>query len=119
MCKHDLKKIAMIVSGAMISASRMAKKLQQLKRLDDNFMASLFFQKQLVFSETERLWAVGLLDALTPHAQRVLASYFAEVKASGFIAPTDTKAAYRHERELLLRPDFEQFATAAFKEGKL
>lgn len=105
--------------AVMISASRMAKKLEKLRRLDDRFMASVFFQKQLAYSETERLWAVGLLDALEPQAQRILASYFGEVKAAGFIAPTDTAAAYRHERETLLRPDFEQYATTAFKEGKL
>jgi hypothetical protein len=117
---HNLKKMRDERQLSIaISASKMAKKLQKLKRLDDNFMASLFYQKSWDIAETDRQWVAGLLAALDPQAQRILASYFGEVKGSGYIAPTDTAAAYRYERELLLRPDFEQLAKTAFKEGKL
>ncbi len=103
----------------MISASKMAKKLQKLKRLDDNFMASFFYQKQWVVAESERRWVLGLLNALEPRAQRILESYFSEVTSSGYIAPTPTAEAFKYERDLLLRPDFEQMARTAFKEGRL
>jgi hypothetical protein len=103
----------------IISASRMAKKLQKLKRLDDNFMAAYFYQKGLALAQAEQQWAASLLDALEPRAQRILQSYFSEVASEGYIAPTSTADAYKYERELLLRPDFEQQAKTAFKEGRL
>jgi hypothetical protein len=103
----------------LLSAGKMAKKLQKLQRLDDNFMASYSYQKKLAMTETERRWAAGLLDALEPRAQRVLESYFSEVPAEGFIAPTSTADAYKYERELLLRADLEQLAKTAFEEGRL
>jgi hypothetical protein len=118
--EHNLKRARDEQQLALIiSASRMAKKLQKLKRLDDNFMASYFYQKRWSLTETERLWSVRLLDALEPRAQRVLESYFSEVGAEGFIAPTSTADAYKYEKELLLRPDFEQLAKTAFEEGRL
>jgi hypothetical protein len=103
----------------MISASKKAKKLHKLKRLDDNFMESLFYQKQVQSAGVEMSWATGLLDVLQPQAQRILVSYFSELTPTSVISPTDNASAYRYERELLLRPDFEQFARTAFKEGKL
>jgi hypothetical protein len=117
---HDLKRARDQGQLAlMISASKMARKLQKLRRLDDNFMRSLFYQKEWQFAEANRLWAVGLLDALEPRAQRILESYFTEFPGTSFISPTDTTAAYQYERELLLRPDFEQLARKAFEEGNL
>jgi hypothetical protein len=82
-------------------------------------MASFFYQKQWQFSETERKWATGLLDVLEPRAQRVLASYFSEISSKQYLAPTPTADAYKYEKELLLRPDLEQMAKAAFEEGRL
>jgi hypothetical protein len=117
---HDLKRARSQGQLAlMISASKMAKKLHKLRRLDDHFMNSFFYQKEWQFSETNRLWAAGLLEALEPRAQRILESYFSEFPGTSFIAPTDTAAAYQYERDLLLRPDFEQLAKAAFAEGRL
>ena len=117
---HDLKKIRDEAQLALLlSASKQAKKLQKLKLLDDNFMASFFYQKQWQSEETERQWSLGLLDALTPQAQRILESYFTEITSASVIAPEDTAGAYQHERDLLLRPDLEKLAKTAFKEGKL
>jgi hypothetical protein len=118
--KNDLKRARDLQQLSLIlSASKKAKKLQKLKRLDDNFMASFFYQKQWQFSETERKWATGLLDVLEPRAQRVLASYFSEISSKQYLAPTPTADAYKYEKELLLRPDLEQMAKAAFEEGRL
>jgi len=103
----------------LLSASKMAKKLQKLKRLDDTFMASFFYQKEFQFAESGREWAAGLLDALEPQAQRVLASYLSELTITTSIAPTATAEAYKQEKALLLRPDLEQLARSAFKEGRL
>jgi hypothetical protein len=118
--KHDLKRARDESQLALIlSASKRAKKLEKLKRLDDNFMASFFYQKQWHMAETDRLWATGLLDALEPRAQRILESYFSEVATTVIIAPTPTAEAYQHERALLLHPDLDQMAKTAFKEGRL
>ena len=118
--EHNLKRARDQGQLAMIiSASKMAKKLQKSKRLDDAFMASYFYQKQLRAAEIDRQWATGLLDALEPRAQRVLESYLSELGGTSFIAPTDNTAAYKYERELLLRADLEQMARTAFEEGKL
>jgi hypothetical protein len=117
---HDLKRA--LDEGQlplMISASRKAKKLQKLKRLDDRFMASYFYQKRLQQAESERAWVVGLLDSLPPQAQRIVVSYFAEVAPASVISPTDNAPAYQHERELLLKPDFERLVRTAFEEGTL
>jgi hypothetical protein len=103
----------------MIAASKKAKKLDKLKRLDDAFMESFFYQKQIQSLEVESTWAAGLLDALQPQARRILVSYFSELTPTSVISPTDNVSAYRYERELLLRPDFEQFVRTAFKEGRL
>lgn len=117
---HDLGKARGQQKLALaISASRMAKKLQKLKRLDDDFMASYFYQKELRWFEAEQQWSVELLDALEPRAQRVLVSYLSELDSSTTIIPTRTADARKYERELLLKPDFEQQATTAFKEGRL
>jgi hypothetical protein len=117
---HDLKRArdeAML--KLLISTSKKAKKLEKLKRLNDNVMASFFYQKRWLQMDTERRWAVGLLDSLEPQAQRILSSYFSELDTTTLLGPEDISAAYRHERELLLRPDFEQIARTAFEEGKL
>ena len=82
-------------------------------------MASFFYQKQWHFDEVESLWAAGLLDALEPQAQRILASYLSETTSTVLIAPTSTADAFKYEKVLLLRPDFEQFAKTAFEEGRL
>jgi hypothetical protein len=117
---HDLKREREQRQLALaISTSKMAKKLQKLKRLDDNFMASYFYQKAWDAAETDRRWASGLLDALEPQAQRILASYFGEMTSTGYIAPTPTADAYKYERDLLLQPDFERQAKTAFAEGRL
>ena len=117
---HDLKRArAEDQLALLISTSKMAKKMQKLKRLDDNFMASYFYQKQCAAGESDRRWALGLLEALEPRAQRVLQSYFSEIAGEGYIAPTSTADAYKYEKELLLRPDLEQFARTAFEEGRL
>ena len=118
--QHDLKRaVGEEQLALLISSGKMAKKLQKLKRLDDNFMSSYFYQKQWALSESERRWAVGLLDALEPRARRVLQSYFSEVATEGYIAPTSTVEAYQHEKALLLRPDLERVARNAFAEGQL
>ncbi len=117
---HDLKKTRDEAQlTLLLSAGKQAKKLQKLKRLDDDFLASFLYQKQWQVEETERQWASGLLSALAPQAQRILESYFTETTSSSIVAPEDTAGAYQHERELLLRPDLERIAKTAFKEGKL
>lgn len=103
----------------LLSAGKQAKKRQKLKLLDDNFMASYFYQKKWQFEEADRLWALGLLNALEPQAQRILQSYFAELNSTSVISPEDTASAWRQERELLLRPDLDELAKTAFKEGTL
>jgi hypothetical protein len=103
----------------VVSAAKMAKKLHKLKRLDDAFMASYFYQKEFQFSEAGREWSAKLLEALEPQAQRVLASYLSELSTSTIIAPTPTPEAYKYEKELLLRPDLERLAKTAYEEGRL
>jgi hypothetical protein len=103
-----------------LSASRYARKLQRLKRpVDDAFVWSYVYQRALGIAELERQWAEGLLDALEPQAQRILASYLSESQGSWFIVPTSNDASIQYERELLLKPDFEQLARKAFEEGRL
>jgi hypothetical protein len=103
----------------MISAGKMAKKMQKLGRLDDQFMASLSYQRARSIAEVERRWATGLLDTLPPQGQRVLASYLTEVPSTTSFVPEPTADAYRQEKELLLRPDFERLIRDAFAEGRL
>jgi hypothetical protein len=102
-----------------LAASKVAKKLQKLKRLDDNFMWSYLYQKSLGDTEAIQRWASGLLETLQPQSQRIVMSYFAEQRGSWSITPTPMDAALQYERELLLRPDFEQLVQKAFKEGTL
>lgn len=117
---HDLKKARDQQQLTLsISASRTARKLQKLKKLDDDFMAAYFYQKGLRWFEAEQQWTAQLLDALEPRAQRVLVSYLSELVTSTTIIPTNTADAFKYERELLLKPDFEQQVTSAFKEGRL
>jgi hypothetical protein len=103
----------------MLSAGKMAKKMQKLGRLDDQFMASLSYQRARELAEVERRWAAGLLDSLPPQGQRVLASYLTEVPSTTSFVPEPTADAYRQEKELLLRPDFERLIRDAFAEGNL
>lgn len=102
-----------------LTASKVAKKLQKLKRLDDTFMWSFAYQKSLDHAEVDQRWAANLLQGLEPQSQRILASYMQEGEGQWFIVPTSDEAALQYERELLLRPDFEQLAKKAFQEGKL
>lgn len=103
----------------MLSAGKMAKKMQKLGRLDDQFMASLSYQRARDLAEVERRWATGLLDTLPPQGQRILVSYLTEGPSNTSLAPEPTAEAYRHEKELLLRPDFERLIRDAFAEGNL
>jgi len=102
-----------------LAANKVAKKLQKLKRLDDNFMWSYIYQKSLDDSEIIHRWASGLLQALEPQSRRIIASYFDEQRGSWSISPTPVEPAVKYERDLLLRPDFEQLVQKAFKEGTL
>ena len=45
-------------------------------------MLAYRYQKASLRSEIERQWAVGLLDALDPQRQRILASFFDEFESS-------------------------------------
>jgi hypothetical protein len=119
--QHDLKRMCSEDQLALLlSAGKMAKKRQKLKLpVDDRFMWSFFYQKASQLEESERRWAAGLLNSLTPHSQRALASYFSEGSGTMTIIPTDDSAAIAYERELLLNPDLEDLAKTAFKEGKL
>lgn len=103
----------------MLSAGKLAKKMQKLGRLDDQFMASLSYQRARDMAEVERRWALGLLDTLPVQGQRVLASYLTEGPSNTSLVPEPTAEVYRQEKELLLRPDFEQLIRNAFAEGKL
>jgi hypothetical protein len=104
----------------VLSAATAAKKLQKIRRpFDDQAMLAYFYQKSLGAEEVEQQWAEGLLNSLTPQAQRILASFYAEQPGSWFIAPTPTKDALEYERQLLLRPDLEKLARKAFEEGQL
>lgn len=117
---HDLARArAESKLSIMLSASRKAKKLEKLRRLDDRFFASLSYQRARAVAEVERQWALGLLDALSLQGQRVIASFVSEGASNTSFTPESTSEAYRHERELLLRPDFEKLAKEAFAEGKL
>jgi hypothetical protein len=103
-----------------ISTSRYARKLQRLKRpVDRHFMWNYFYQRSAGIAEVERKWSQGLLDALEPRAQRILASYLAEGAGSWLILPTVDDEAMAYERDLMLKPDFEQQARKAFEEGRL
>jgi hypothetical protein len=103
----------------MLSAGKLAKKMQKLGRLDDQFMASLSYQRSRDLAEVERRWATGLLDTLPPQGQRVLASFLTEGPSTTSLVPEPRADAYRQERELLLRPDFERLIRDAYAEGKL
>lgn len=117
---HDLGRARAESQLALVlSAGRMAKKLQKLKRLDDSFMASFFYQKQFARAETDRRWALGLLDALAPSAQRVLVSYLSEISSTAWLVPEDRPSAFAYERELLLSPDLEKKVRTAFEENRL
>jgi hypothetical protein len=118
---HDLDRMrSRFKLDLAISTSRMARKLQRLKRpIDDRFMWSYFYQRAAGITEVERQWAQGLLDALDPRAQRILASYLAEGPGTWTIVPTNDSDAIAYERDLLLRPDFESMARKAFEEGQL
>lgn len=105
--------------AVMISAGKLAKKLNKLGRLEDSFFVSLAYQRARDLAEVERRWAAGLLDSLPVQAQRVVASYLAEGPSHTSFVPEPTADAYRQERELLLRPDFERLVRDAFQEGKL
>ncbi len=102
-----------------LAASKVAKKLQKIKRLDDTFMWSFAYQKSLDHAEVDQRWAANLLKALEPQSQRILSSYMQEGDGQWFIVPTSDDQALQLERELLVRPDFEQLAKKAFKEGNL
>lgn len=103
-----------------IATSKVARKLQRLKRpVDDRFMWSYFYQRAAGIAEVERRWSQGLLDALEPRAQRILASYLTEGPGTWTIMPTTDDEAIAHERDLLLKPDFETLARKAFEEGQL
>ena len=95
------------------------KKLNKLGRLEDHFFVSLAYQRARELAEVERRWAASLLDSLPAQAQRVVASYLTEGPGSTSFVPEPTADAYRQERELLLRPDFERLVRDAFQEGKL
>lgn len=111
---RDQSKLRMI-----LAAGKAAKKLQKLKRLDDNFMWSVVYQKSLDNAEVEQKWAANLLQALEPQSQRILTSYMQEGAGQWFIIPTSNELALQQERELLVRPDLEQLARKAFAEGNL
>jgi hypothetical protein len=120
LANHDLERArdeSKLRAG--LAASKAAKKLQKLKRLDDNFIWSFIYQKSLGDSEVVQRWASGLLEVLEPQSRRILASYFQEQRGSWSIAPTPVEPALQYERELLLRADFEELVQKAFKEGTL
>ncbi len=104
----------------VLSAARVAKKYQAIKQpFDDRAMLAYFYQKHLGAAEVEQQWSEGLMNSVSSQAQRILASFFAEDSGSWFIAPTATADALEYERQMLLKPDFEQLARKAFEEGKL
>jgi len=119
--EHDLDRAEQVRKlEYVLSARKTVQKLQKMKKpLNDDLMLSFFYQRAYGIAEVEREWAQSLLDSLDPQRQRILISFCGEQPVQFLIGPTDTRAAMEHERELLLRPDIEQLARAAFQEGKL
>lgn len=75
-----------------------AKRLQKRKAtgqpLDVDEMLAFRYQKDSIRLEAERQWAVGLLDALDDQRQRILASFFDELKSERvFGAPSEPLSA--------------------------
>lgn len=118
---HDLERArGQYKLDLAISASKFARKLRRLKRpVNDQFMWNYFYQRSAGIAEVERRWSQGLLDVLEPRAQRILASYLAEGAGSWVVLPTADDEAVEFERDLMLKPDFEQQARKAFEEGRL
>jgi hypothetical protein len=119
--EHNLdRELARAKLAIAVSTSKVAKKYQKLKRsFDEQLMLAYFYQKGIDAAEVQRQWGAALLDALDPQRQRILATVLTEQTGTWFIAPTATDAALQYEREMLLRPDFEQLAKTAFEEGRL
>ena len=119
--EHDLDRAEQVRKlEFVLNASKVVQKLQKMKRpINDDLMLSFFYQRAYGIAEVEREWAQSLLDSLGQQQQRILISFLGEQPEKFIIGPTDTSAALEHERQLLLRPDIEQLARAAFQEGKL
>jgi len=118
---HDLARAkAKDKYAVVLGASKVAKKFQKIKRpFDDDAMLSYFYQKAFGAAVVDHQWSAGLLTSLDSQRQRILASYMQEQSGTWFIGPTSTLDAIKYERNLLLRPDSEQFIKTAFEEGRL
>jgi hypothetical protein len=66
------------------------------------------FQKDSIRLEAERRWAVGLLDALDDQRQRILASFFDELKSERVFGapPEPLNATLEKESAPLLSGDY-------------
>lgn len=98
------------------SFSRAVRKYDKLKRpVPDAMVMSYLYQREWVRTEVEREWAASFLDALGPHASRILQSYLGELQRSGTYAPSDPRAGIDGVLASLRLPDFERRAAAEAK----
>lgn len=87
--KNDPERSAFVENKPLVES--FGAKVQSLHRARKSIaredLKSYFYQTKRNADEARRQWAVGLLDVLDPQRQRILASYFEELKVAHSIGP--------------------------------
>ena len=98
--------------------ARVKAQIAAKQKVGESQLLSYMYQTGRIRKENDRLWALGLLDALDPQRQRILTSYFAEQVGQLTITPDDIGGQVQFAIDGVMSGEFERQAKAQRKEAR-
>jgi hypothetical protein len=98
--------------------ARVKAQLAAKQKVSTSQLLSYAYQIGRIRTERERLWALGLLDALDPQRQRILESYFAEERGRMTITPDDVDGQVKVAIDGIVSGEFERQMSVERKEAR-